>query len=72
MRVVQAPLGDGCASDTDVEDVGAAEYRERCEVAAEGPAANRDPGQIQELVQGSNSVKRIDLILKDRDRPGPG
>ena len=67
MRVVEPPVGDRRAGDRRVEHVGTAHHRQRGEIAAEAPAADRDPVEVERVVLG-RGMQRVDLIVEDRRR----
>ena len=58
VRVVQPPLGDRRAGDGGVEHVGPAQHGERGEVAAEAPAADGDPLEVEHGVLLGGAVQR--------------
>ena len=65
VRVVEAPVGDGGASDGSVEDVGAAQHGEGGEVPAERPPPDGDPAEVEERMADGEVVQRIDLVGED-------
>ena len=64
MRVVQTPLGDGCASHCGVEHIGSTHHRERGEISAETPSANTDAREIEIGIVGGQRVERVHLIVE--------
>ena len=68
MRVVEAPLGDGRAGDGGVEHVGATQHGERREVAAEAPAADRDPREVELGMEHGGLTQRRDLVVEHAAR----
>ena len=64
--VVEAPVRDRGAGDGGMEDVGAAQDGERGEVAAEAPAADRHPRQVEARVLLRQRQQPIDLVFEDR------
>ena len=69
--VVEPPVGDRRAGDRRVEDVGPAQHRERREVAAEGPAADRRPGARSSVgVRLGGRLQRVDLVVERRPSRG--
>ena len=73
VRVVQAPLGDRRAGDGGVEHVGPAQHGQRGQVAAEAPAPDRHPVQVElRDAASAAALQRLDLVLEHRRRPGRG
>ncbi|MCO5563880.1 hypothetical protein L7F22_017531 [Adiantum nelumboides] len=66
--VVERPVGDRRAGDGRVEDVGPAQHRQRGQVAAERPAADADPAQVEVRVGLGGRVQGRDLVLQHRSR----
>jgi len=65
MRVVQAPVCDGGASDRRVNSVGSAHDRKRSEIPAERPAANAHTGQIELGAIFGQGMQCVDLVIED-------
>ena len=72
VRVVQPPVGDRRAGDGGVEDVGAAQHGQRGQVAAEAPAPDRHPVEVELGCCSAAAVQRLDLVLEHRRRRGRG
>ena len=62
-------IGDGCAGDGGMEDVGAVEHGEGREVPAEGPAADSHATGVDIVgVRRGHGLERRDLVLHQRDQ----
>ena len=71
--VVAPPVGDRGAGDRDVEDVGPAQDGERRQVAAERPAPDADPAEVDVVGVGlGDRRQRVDLVLQRDRREVPG
>ncbi len=63
MRVVEPPVRHRRPGDPRAEDVGAAQHRETRQPAAEGPAADRHPGQVQRIPL-REVLQRLHLVVQ--------
>ena len=65
--VIETPVGHGGTRHGSVENVGPLQHRKRSQVAAKGPAADANPGEIHEaLVLPGQGMKSFDLIVENR------